>query len=182
MVECELLRLWLPWEWSGFALEGGRHCCCLGSTSASQRTILFGHQGLLSDSEGEECACTLASDNVGKQHVPAVLGLQLAVPKACSKNPWFWGGQGNDCNCFIRWVLILSWISSRIDPESDVRCTGRQHSKIAWCACGDAWQLRWLLRTSCLEDFTDTCCWYNNWVAGVGMTLLFKLNRRTMSV
>ena len=32
-------------------------------------------------------------------------------------------------NCFIRWVLILSRTSSRIDPESDARCTGRQHSK-----------------------------------------------------
>ena len=33
------------------------------------------------------------------------------------------------CNCLIRWVLILSRISSRIGPESDERCTGRQHSK-----------------------------------------------------
>ena len=32
-------------------------------------------------------------------------------------------------NCFIRWVLILSRASSRIDPMSDARCTGRQHSK-----------------------------------------------------
>ena len=33
------------------------------------------------------------------------------------------------CNCFVRWVLILSRTSSRIDPISDARCTGRQHSK-----------------------------------------------------
>ena len=32
-------------------------------------------------------------------------------------------------NCFVRWVLILSRTSSRIDPISDARCTGRQHSK-----------------------------------------------------
>ena len=32
-------------------------------------------------------------------------------------------------NCFIRWVLILSRTSNRIDPMSNARCTGRQHSK-----------------------------------------------------
>ena len=36
----------------------------------------------------------------------------------------------NTCNCFIRWVLILSQTSSRINPESDVRCTGRQHLQL----------------------------------------------------
>ena len=33
------------------------------------------------------------------------------------------------CNCFIRWVLILSRLGNRISPISDARCTGRQHSK-----------------------------------------------------
>ena len=37
--------------------------------------------------------------------------------------------QFHSYNCFVRWVLILSRISSRIDPISDARCTGRQHSK-----------------------------------------------------
>ena len=30
------------------------------------------------------------------------------------------------CNCFTRWVLILSRISSQINPKSDARCTARQ--------------------------------------------------------
>ena len=36
---------------------------------------------------------------------------------------------GSVCNCFIRWVLILSRTGNRISPISDVRCAGRQQSK-----------------------------------------------------